>query len=39
MIVIIAVVVIYFCTCANHRLEEVGGQVNGLPNLEMISFL
>ena len=31
MIVIIAVVVFYFCTCAKHRLEKVVRQVNVLP--------
>lgn len=31
MIVIIAVVVFYFCTYAKHRLEKVGRQVNVLP--------
>lgn len=31
MIVIIAVVVFYFCTYAKHRLEKVVKQVNVLP--------
>lgn len=31
MIVIIAVVVFYFCTYAEHRLEKVVRQVNVLP--------
>lgn len=31
MIVIIAIVVFYFCTYAKHRLEKVARQVNVLP--------
>ena len=33
MIVIIAVVVFYFCTYAEHRLEKVVRQVNVLPKV------